>query len=155
MIPSFFVFMDALPISPAGKIDRRSLPAPEGTRPEWMREFVAPRTPVEQQLGDMACELLNLDKIGVYDSFFDLGGHSLLATQFVSRVREEFDVEIPLRSLFEHPTIAELAEEIEIARRRGDVPSAPTIERVSRDSRRMKRATLSRSGTGDTEESLS
>ena len=113
MVPSAFVFLEALPLSPSGKVDRRALPAPDRTRPTLEREYVAPRTPMEEKLAEICAELLGVEKVGVYDSFFELGGHSLLATQFISRVREAFDVEVPLRALFEHPTVAELAERIE------------------------------------------
>ncbi len=116
MVPSAFVVLEALPLSPAGKVDRRALPPPEGTRPELEREYVAPRTATEEKLAGMCAELLGLDRVGAYDSFFELGGHSLLATQFISRVREAFHVELPLRSLFESPTVADLAEEIGKAR---------------------------------------
>ncbi len=113
MVPSAFIFLDALPLSPSGKVDRQALPAPDGARPTLEREYVPPRTPVENELAEICSELLGVNRVGVYDSFFELGGHSLLATQFISRVREAFDVEVSLRTLFEHPTVAELAERIE------------------------------------------
>jgi len=113
MVPSVFVVLEALPLSPSGKVDRQALPAPDGARPALEREYVPPRTPVEKELAEICAELLGVEQVGVYDSFFELGGHSLLATQFISRVREAFDVEVSLRTLFEHPTVAELAERIE------------------------------------------
>jgi len=143
MVPSAFVVLEALPLSPSGKVDRRALPAPEGIRPELEREYVAPRNETEEKLAAMCAELLGVDRVGVYDSFFDLGGHSLLATQFISRVRDAFQVELPLRSLFEHPTVDELAEEIGNTRRIAPEPGTPTITRVSRESRRVKRSELS------------
>ena len=143
MVPSAFVTLEAMPLSPSGKVDRRALPAPEGIRPELEREYVAPRNETEEKLAAMCAELLGVDRVGVYDSFFDLGGHSLLATQFISRVRDAFQVELPLRSLFEHPTVDELAEEIGNTRRIAPEPGTPTITRVSRESRRVKRSELS------------
>jgi amino acid adenylation domain-containing protein len=113
MLPSAFLFLDAFPLSPSGKVDRQTLPAPEGLRPDLEAEFVAPRNEIEAQLAEIGAQLLGLDCIGVFDNFFSLGGHSLLATQFISRVRESFQVELPLRTLFEHPTIAELAALVE------------------------------------------
>jgi amino acid adenylation domain-containing protein len=110
MIPSAFVLLDSLPLTPNGKVDRGALPPPNQTRPELERSFLAPRTPSEQLLTAIWAQILELDKIGVHDNFFDLGGHSLLATQIVSRIRETLQIELPLRRLFEKPTIAELAE---------------------------------------------
>jgi amino acid adenylation domain-containing protein len=110
MIPSGFVFLNSLPLTPNGKVDRGALPPPNQTRPELERSFLAPRTPSEQLLAAIWAQILKLDKIGVHDNFFDLGGHSLLATQIVLRIRETFEIELPLRRLFEKPTIAELAE---------------------------------------------
>ncbi len=110
MVPSAFVMLDALPLTPNGKVDRRRLPAPDVTRPELKEAFVAPRTPVEEALAAIWRALLGLEKIGVADNFFELGGHSLLATQLVSRLREVFQVEVPLRVLFDAPTIGQLAQ---------------------------------------------
>jgi acyl carrier protein len=113
MIPSTFVFLDSLPLTPNGKGDRRALPAPDGTRPELEQTFVSPRTPAEKTLAGIWAEVLRLERVGIHDNFFELGGHSLLATQVMSRVRTAFQVELPLRTLFEKPTVAELAEVIE------------------------------------------
>jgi non-ribosomal peptide synthetase component F len=112
MVPSAFVFLKSLPLTPNGKIDRAALPAPDETRPDLQRIFVAPRTPVEAELARIWAGLLKVNEVGVDDNFFDLGGHSLLATQVVSRMRQTFQVEISLRSLFELPTVAALAEKI-------------------------------------------
>jgi amino acid adenylation domain-containing protein len=113
MIPSAFVFLKTLPLTPNGKVDRTALPAPDALRPELQRNFVAPRNPVETELAGIWGSMLKLDAVGVHDNFFDLGGHSLLATQVVSRMRKAFQLEIPLRALFESPTVAELAGRIE------------------------------------------
>lgn len=113
MIPSNFVFLKMFPLTANGKIDRAQLPAPEDARPELERVFVAPRTVVEKQLADIWAEFLKFDEVGVHDNFFELGGHSLLATQVVSRIRKTFNCDMFLRTLFESPTIAQLAAKIE------------------------------------------
>jgi surfactin family lipopeptide synthetase A len=113
MVPSSFVMLDALPMTPGGKVDRRALPAPEQIRPELEEAFVAPRTPCEEKLAGIWAEFLGFDQVGVHDNFFALGGHSLLATQIMSRIRRAFRIQIPLRRLFQTPTIAGLAEYIE------------------------------------------
>lgn len=109
MVPSGFVLMDALPLLPNGKIDRRALPAPSLSRPELDTPFVAPRTPIEKLLAAIWTEILGLDQLGIHDNFLDLGGHSLMATQIISRVINRFRVELPVKSLLEAPTVAEMA----------------------------------------------
>jgi acyl carrier protein len=109
MVPSEIVFMDSLPLTPNGKIDRRALPAPDHDRPALGGIFVAPRTPTEQIIAEIWTEVLGVKKIGIHDNFFDLGGHSLRATQVVSRLGKAFQADVPLRSLFEHPTVEGLA----------------------------------------------
>jgi hypothetical protein len=113
MVPSAFVLVDALPVTANGKVDRKALPIPEAQRPELAQRYAAPRTPVERLLCKIWAEVLKLKSIGVHDNFFELGGHSLLATQIVSRLRESLQLDIPLRFLFEAPTILELAAKIE------------------------------------------
>lgn len=109
MAPSAFVFLDSLPLNPNGKLDRRALPAPAPTRPELDTLFVAPRTSVEETLVRIWAEVLGLDQVGIHDNFLDVGGHSLKATQIISRVIDRFRVELPVKSLFEAPTVAEMA----------------------------------------------
>jgi acyl carrier protein len=110
MLPSAFVLLDALPLLPNGKINRPALPAADTIRPHIARPFLPPRTPAEERLARIWTELLGLEQVGVHDDFFrELGGHSLLATQLVSRIRSAFDVELPLRAVFETPTVAGLA----------------------------------------------
>jgi acyl carrier protein len=109
MIPSIFVVLDNLPLTPTGKVDRRSLPDPGKGRPELDTAYVPPTTPIEEALAQIWSEVLSLERIGIHDSFFDLGGHSLTATRVVSKAIERFQIELPLQSLFGAPTIAEMA----------------------------------------------
>jgi acyl carrier protein len=105
MIPSVFVHLDKLPLTPNGKVDRRALPAPDASRPELLRQFVAARTAAEQIVAEVWVGVLGIERVGIYDNFFELGGHSLLATQVISQVKEIFDTDLPLRNLFENPTV--------------------------------------------------
>jgi acyl carrier protein len=116
MVPSAFVFLEKLPLSPNGKVDRRALPAPERRRVDPGRAFLAPRTATEQTVAAIWAEVLHVEQIGVCDNFFEMGGHSLLAVQVVSRLGAAFEVELPLRSFFEKPTVAELAGHLEALR---------------------------------------
>ncbi|BAZ33697.1 amino acid adenylation domain-containing protein (plasmid) [Cylindrospermum sp. NIES-4074] len=113
MVPSAFVVLDTLPLTPNGKIDRNALPDPNSVRPNLEETFVAPRTTIEQQIADIWTPLLKLEKVGIHDNFFTLGGHSLLATQVIARLRASFGIDFPVRTLFEAPTVALLAERIE------------------------------------------
>jgi len=113
MVPAAFVFLDQLPLTPNGKVDRRALPVPDRASPEMETTFVAPRTPVEETVAGIWAELLGVEQIGIHHNLFELGGHSLLATQIMSRLRWVFGVELPLRSIFETPTVAGLVELIE------------------------------------------
>jgi acyl carrier protein len=105
MVPADWVFLDALPLTSNGKVDRRALPVP--TRAE--REFTAPRTPLEEQVADIWRTVLRVDRVGVDDNFWDLGGHSLIATRVLARVRDTFGIDLPLQSLFTTPRLAEFA----------------------------------------------
>ena len=131
MVPAVFVMLDAFPLTANGKVDRRALPMPDGRRPELDEAYVAGRTPAEELLAEIWSHVLGVERVGIYDNFFQLGGHSLLATQVVSRIREAFQVEIPLRSMFEAPTVAGLAENIDL--KRGAGLQVPPIVPVSRD----------------------
>ncbi|HSE16099.1 MAG TPA: phosphopantetheine-binding protein, partial [Pyrinomonadaceae bacterium] len=110
MIPAVFVVLEALPLTPNGKIDRKALPAPDHARPDIEAAFAAPRTPIEEMIAAVWSQVLKLEKVGIHDNFFSLGGHSLLATQVAHRVRETFNVALPLRLFFEMPTVADLAD---------------------------------------------
>jgi amino acid adenylation domain-containing protein len=109
MVPTAFVTLEAIPLTPNGKADRRALPLPEQTRPDLKSAYVAPRTPLEELLAGLWAEILGVERVGVEDNFFELGGHSLLATRLISRMREIFQIQLPLSSLFEAPTVAGLA----------------------------------------------
>jgi len=115
MMPTAFVILAELPLTPNGKIDRQSLPAPNLSERAINQEFVAPRTPVEEKLCRIWCDLLKLEQVSIHDNFFELGGHSLLATQIVSRIKEVFSLDsLPLGVLFQAPTVEKLAEFLRI-----------------------------------------
>jgi 2-polyprenyl-3-methyl-5-hydroxy-6-metoxy-1,4-benzoquinol methylase len=112
MQPSEIVVLDRFPLNPNGKVDIKALPPPAGTRPELPRAFVPPSTALEQVLCGIWSDVLQIDRVGLHDSFFDLGGHSLLATRAVSRIRDALEIDLPLRRLFETLTVARLAQSI-------------------------------------------
>jgi amino acid adenylation domain-containing protein len=128
MIPSAFVRLNALPLMPNGKVDRLALPAPSTGRPELTTTFVAARTPVEEILAGIWADVLGLNEVGVEDNFFDLGGDSLRASQITFRVRTAFKVDLPLRSIFDAPTVAELA--LMINKRRVDQTNEQNLDGV-------------------------
>jgi amino acid adenylation domain-containing protein len=118
MLPSAIVLIDAVPLTKNGKVDVAALPSPDSI--STGKSHVAPRNPAEQQLVEIWREVLHIDNFGVEDNFFELGGHSLLATQVISRIRSAFHVQLPLRSLFDAPTVAGLAGEIARAPQSGE-----------------------------------
>jgi amino acid adenylation domain-containing protein len=113
MIPATYIELAALPLTANGKLNRTALPAPDNSRPDLTGRFVAPATPTEEVLAEIWSELLGIEAIGTTDNFFDLGGHSLLATQAVSRIRTTFQTDIPLGTLFDQPTVRQIAGQIE------------------------------------------
>jgi acyl carrier protein len=113
MVPSAFVFLDTLPFTPNGKVDRRALPVPDQRSPELQETMVAPRTAVEETVAGIWVDLLGLQQVSIHNNFFDLGGHSLKAMQVVSRLRGALHVDLPLSALFEAPTVAGLAAVIQ------------------------------------------
>jgi amino acid adenylation domain-containing protein len=129
MVPGAFVTLTALPRTSSGKVDRKALPAPE-PRSSTGESSLVPRTPVGEILAGIWGELLGRDRIGVSDHFFELGGHSLLATRLMSRVQSVFGVELPLRALFDEPTLAGLAARIEALRSMGVAPRRLPLRRV-------------------------
>ncbi|HKV36205.1 MAG TPA: non-ribosomal peptide synthase/polyketide synthase [Pyrinomonadaceae bacterium] len=134
MVPSAFVQLAELPLTANGKVDRKRLPAAEFSRDEVAVEFVAPRTPTEEAVAGIWATVLKLERVGVLDNFFELGGHSLLATQVMHSLREAFHLDLPLRSIFESPTVADLSLVIEKAGSNG----SSAIKRLSRDRYRIK-----------------
>ncbi|HSU14717.1 non-ribosomal peptide synthase/polyketide synthase [Longimicrobium sp.] len=130
MVPSAFVALDALPLTRNGKVDRRALPDPAT---DASGDYVPPRTQTEEVLASVWAELLGVERVGADDGFFALGGHSLLATRVVSRVREAFGVELPLRATFEQPTLSALAAEIDRLLRADGGTDAPPIVATARD----------------------
>jgi amino acid adenylation domain-containing protein len=127
MLPAAFVVLEQMPLTPNGKIDRRALPAPDAHEQTAERDYVPPRTPTEEVLAGIFFEVLGRDKVGIHDNFFDLGGHSLLATRVNSWVRSAFQIEMPLRCLFELPSIAELSTTVDLLIREGGGLEAPPI----------------------------
>ena len=133
-----FVLLDELPKTPSGKINRSALPSPDRFAADSAEGYVAPRTAIEERLTRTWVEVLGYSRIGMHDNFFnDLGGHSLLATRLLSRVRDTFEVELPLRTIFERPTVAALAQMIELASGHADGRREPTITRISREHHRV------------------
>ncbi|MEM7595095.1 MAG: amino acid adenylation domain-containing protein, partial [Cyanobacteria bacterium P01_A01_bin.83] len=132
MIPSAFMVLDKLPLTPSGKIDRRSLPSPQISRRDLDVDFVASRTATEEILATIWAEVIGLDQVGIYDNFFHLGGDSIQATQLISRIRDKCQIELPLRYLFESPNVAELSQKILEASQDKLERLLPAIEPVSR-----------------------
>jgi amino acid adenylation domain-containing protein len=141
MIPSVFVPLQRLPVNANGKLDHAALPVPALAELEGSAEFVAPRTPTEAEVASVWASVLAVERVGARDHFFDLGGHSLLATRVITRLREAFRVEVPLRTLFEAPTVERFAEELDRLRGAGDAaPARPRVSRASRAAYRVPRA---------------
>ncbi|MBD1812960.1 non-ribosomal peptide synthetase [Microcoleus vaginatus DQ-U2] len=140
MVPSAFVILKSLPLTSNGKIDRRALPAPDEMRPELTGNFVAPRTNIEEVLATIWAEVLKLEKVGIYDNFFELGGHSLLATQVISRVRQAFQVELPLHRLFESTTVADFA--VAIAQKQAEQTDNEMLAQVLADLEQLSEAQI-------------
>jgi acyl carrier protein len=130
MVPAAFVALPSLPLTPNGKIDRRALPSP-GTGDR--ETYVEPRSEMERDLAELWASVLRVPRVGIHDNFFDLGGHSLLLTKLISIVRDRLGTEIPMRLLFEKPTIAELSAEI--CRNSPKTPPLPAITPISRANR--------------------
>ena len=129
MIPSAFVFLEAFPLTPSGKMDRNALPEPDHKRSELEPAYVAARNIEEELLAGIWSQVLGVERVGINDNFFALGGHSLLATQIISRIRDTFRVELPLRRLFEQPTIAGLAASIRMEQQTSLAPPLQVVER--------------------------
>ena len=137
MVPSVIMFLEALPLNSNGKIDRRNLPLPESSRPELERQLVAPRTSLEEEVAASWSRVLGIEQISIYDDFFALGGDSLLATRVTSSLRTSLAVGIPLRSFFEAPTVAQLAEIITLLKEQHAMSQTPTLRKLSRQAYRL------------------
>jgi amino acid adenylation domain-containing protein len=146
MVPSAVLSLPAFPLTPSGKLNRKALPLPEESGSSSDRSFVAPQTPTEAAVAEIWSAILHVPQVGSTDNFFDLGGHSLLATQLIARVRASLEVDLPIRSLFENPVVADFARAIDQAREQGSQPAATTIKAIARDTRRAKRAEFSDDG---------
>jgi acyl carrier protein len=109
MLPSIFIFLERLPISANGKLDRSALPDPPENRPELDTAYVPPKSRLEHRLAEMWSEIFSLDRIGIHDDFFALGGDSLMATRLVSRIQQVFRIALPMSSVFTAPTVYQLA----------------------------------------------
>ncbi len=133
MLPSTFSVLDQLPLTAGGKVDRRALPRPEPGQAESWREYLAPRTPIEEMMAGVWSDLLGVERVGVEDDFFELGGHSLLATQAIARLREATGIEIPLEDFFRAPNIASLAERTEAAGEAEQAAPLPAMRKAVRD----------------------
>ena len=115
MLPSAFVILEAFPLNPNGKVDRMALPKPEAVRPGLDSDFVGPEGPIEAILVEVWQEVLGVAPIGTHDNFFDLGGHSLQVTQVMSRIHDTLNITPPVRLLFDHPTVVDLAFHITLS----------------------------------------
>jgi amino acid adenylation domain-containing protein len=133
MIPSAFVALEALPLTPNGKVDRKNLPAPDFTQIHLKEGATIPLTPIQEMLTGIWQQILEIEQISIHDNFFELGGHSLLATRVISQIRSTFKVELPLRILFELPTIANLSQQIEAATKAGLGIASSSIKPVTRE----------------------
>jgi amino acid adenylation domain-containing protein len=143
MVPSDFVFLESLPVTPNGKVDRLALPAPDNARPELDVAYVAPQSNIEEHLAKIWAEVLSIEQVGIHDNFFDLGGHSLAASRVISRAIQTFRLELPVNALFDAPTVARMAVIVEqnCAKRANDVE----LERMLREVETMSEEEAHRS----------
>ncbi len=141
MIPAYFIELQEIPLTATGKIDRRALPSPGPERPELTSGYRAPRNPVEEVLSGIWCEILGVERIGVEDDFFELGGHSLLVARLTGQVRSTLGAELPMTAVFDHPTVAELAQIVAEAGAESasgpTVPELPALIPLPRDGRKI------------------
>ena len=128
MIPHDFVTLEAIPLTDTRKVDRKALPDPGTSRPELTTPYVAPRTPIEKELAKIWAEVLSTDEVGIHDDFFDLGGHSLSATRIISRVIATFELQLPVRALFESPTVAAMS--VVISSKEGQKADEENLKRL-------------------------
>jgi amino acid adenylation domain-containing protein len=150
MVPSLFIFLDSLPLTSNGKINKRALPAPQGLRPDIAADYVAPQTPVEQVIASIWQRLLQIEKVGIYDNFFDLGGHSLLTIQVKSELKKALNEDIPVVDLFKYPTINSLAQHLSSSREETSLQAVYDQASTRRESlnklRKSRQQRLSKAG---------
>ena len=139
MVPAVIVELDRMPLTPSGKLNRKSLPRPQGENWGLRNEYVAPRTGTQEVLAQIWSGVLGVQRVGIKDNFFDLGGHSLLATQLIARVRNAFQIEVPLNKLFERATVEKLSQSIEEALRGGSENATQVLPLVRRTAEEKKR----------------
>jgi amino acid adenylation domain-containing protein len=139
MVPATFIFLEALPLTPNGKVDRKALPKPDTSRPTLARSYVAPETDIEQAIATIWQEVLGLDKVGRHDNFFDLGGHSLRMMQVHGKLKAQFEHDLPMIKLFEHPTIAAMGQFLSQGQNR-TVDGSPRIDQVQDRAARQRMA---------------
>jgi len=151
MVPAAFVVLETLPLTANGKLDRQALPSPEWLQSGGVDAAATPRSPLETTLAGLWSELLGRPQVGIHDNFFELGGHSLLATQLSSRVRDVLGIELPLRHLFEAPTVAQLAQVIAALPSQEAQPTAPPLVPLAREAHRRSRASLFQKPAGGTQ----
>jgi len=132
MVPTAYVFLEALPLTPNKKIDRRALMPPPPSEPEGETSYVAARSSLEKKVALIWSEILKLERVGIHNNFFEMGGHSLLAIRLIARLHEEFKVDLPLRKLFEAPTVADVAAQIEAIHQTQALSPAPVLKPISR-----------------------
>ncbi|HSK72113.1 MAG TPA: AMP-binding protein, partial [Pyrinomonadaceae bacterium] len=132
MQPAAFVMIDSLPLTPNGKIDRKSLPVPDESAFAVEKDYAAPRNQTEKLIAEIFAEVLGFSRVGINDNFFEFGGHSLLASRIIARLRKTFKVEIPLRAIFEAPTVAEVAKKTELYQRQTEFASTNDLTKIER-----------------------
>ena len=138
MLPSQFVMLDTIPLTPNGKVDRKALPEPEMSRREPAQSYVAPRNATEELLVEIWAQVLKIDRVGIHDNFFDLGGHSLLVAKIVAKVREQFGLNVAVSKVFDSPTVFALASELEAYAAQPNVVRASKIMAVPRGRRSIE-----------------
>jgi amino acid adenylation domain-containing protein len=137
MLPSVFVLLDEMTLTPQGKVDRNALPAPDQQRQERKEINPTPRDAIEAALTEIWAQVLGLERVGIHDNFFESGGHSLLATQVISRLHKVLQVELPIRAIFEMPTVADLAAKIKNMLKGGPGQPPLPIKPISREEDRL------------------
>lgn len=154
MVPSAYMLLNALPLTPNGKVDRKALPAPESLRSQRSADYLAPKTELEQTIAAIWQKTLNVEKVGIYDNFFEIGGDSLSATQIISQLRKDFQVELTIRRFFEAPTIADQALAVKQSQDKGRNNTISKIKRIDRGSTKQIAANLDQMSEQDVDSLL-